>query len=112
MTYHGLWQSNQSPMHRRALHLAGFLLLLSTLGMAENSVARDDDYSLGARYISVLMAQQEAAAVIYTPYLSSVSKTAGTSLPVTSLAQLNAVWTMRPSAAQSISTHAVTGSSL
>jgi hypothetical protein len=29
-------------MHRRALHIASFLLLLSTLGMAESATTRGD----------------------------------------------------------------------
>jgi hypothetical protein len=102
-------------MHRRALHLASLLLLLSTLGMAEASVAHNGDFSLGSlggHYITVLLAQQDAAAVAHTSYDPDSSSHTATALPATSLAQINTVWTMRPSAAHSVLQHAVTGSSL
>jgi hypothetical protein len=99
-------------MQRRALHLASLLLLLSTLGMADASAVRDGDYSLGGHYITVLLAQQDAAAVAHTSYDPGSSSHTSTALPATSLAQINTAWTMRPSAAHSVLQHTVTGSSL
>jgi len=99
-------------MHRRALHLASLLLLLTTLGIADGSTSRDGDYSLGAHYITVLLAQQDAAAVAHTSFDPASNGRVDTALPATSLAQVNTAWTMRPAAAHSVSTHAVTGSSL
>jgi hypothetical protein len=98
-------------MHRRALHLASFLLLLSTLGMAEGAATRSGDHSLGAHYISVLLAQHEAAALAQTPDQSSDNLVA-TELPATSRAQVDIPWTMRPAASHTAKLHAVTGSSL
>jgi hypothetical protein len=88
-------------MHRRALHLASFLLLLSTLGMADGAATRGGDHSLGAHYISVLLAQHEAAALAQTTD-SVDNSVVATELPATSLAQVNAVWTMRPAASHSV----------
>jgi hypothetical protein len=99
-------------MHRRALHLASLLLLLTTLGIADGSASRDGDYSLGGHYITVLLAQQEATAVAHISFDPGRNRLTDTALPATSLAQVNTAWTMRPSAAHSISTHAVTGSGL
>ncbi len=99
-------------MHRRALHLASLLLLLSTLGLADSSAVRDGDFSLGAHYICALMARQDATTVAHTSFDSGNNGLADTSLPATSLAQVNTAWTMRPSAAHSALLHAVTGSSL
>jgi hypothetical protein len=98
-------------MHRRALHIASFLLLLSTLGMAESATTRGGDHSLGAHYISVLLAQHEAAALALTTDRTSDNLVA-TALPATSIAQVNTPWTMRPAAAHTAKLHAVTGSSL
>jgi hypothetical protein len=98
-------------MHRRALHLASFLLLLSTLGMAESAATCSGDHSLGAHYISVLLAQHEAAALAEATERTDTILVA-TELPATSLAQVKTPWTMRPAAAHSVMLHAVTGSSL
>jgi hypothetical protein len=99
-------------MHRRALQLAGFLLLLSTLGMAEGPASRAGGCSLGARYISVLLARHEAAADTRAGFAPAAHGLAAAALTPTSLAQANIAWAVRPPSAHSSATHAVTGSGL
>ncbi len=98
-------------MRRRALHLASLLLLLATLGAAEGSV-RDGDLSLGAHYITVLLAQQEALHSPGEPHTAARGHLLALALPAAALAESRSVWTVRPPAAHSLLQHAVTGSNL
>jgi len=99
-------------MRHRALHLAGLLLLLTTLSSAEAATLRDGRPAFGAHYISVLLAQQEAALAPQTSFTAGDADTLTLALPTDDLAQYNATWTMRPPSAHSVSLHAVTGCSL
>ena len=99
-------------MRHRALHLAGLLLLLTTLSSAETATLRDGRPAFGAHYISVLLAQQEAATATQTSFTAGDSNPLLLALRADDLAQYNATWTMRPPSAHSVSLHAVTGSSL
>jgi len=99
-------------MRHRALHLAGLLLLLTTLSSAEAATLRDGRPAFGAHYISVLIAQQEAATATQTTFTPGDANPLALTLPANDLAQYNATWTMRPPSAHSVSLHAVTGSSL
>jgi hypothetical protein len=98
-------------MRRRALHLASLLLLLATLGIADGSV-RDGDLSLGAHYITVLLAQRAAASVAAEPLARDAAsyKIATFALPASERATQAAVWTMRPPAAHSLALQAATSS--
>ena len=99
-------------MRHRALHLAGLLLLLTTLSSTEAATLRDGRPAFGAHYISVLLAQQEAAIATQTTFSPDDADALTLALPANDLAQYNATWTMRPPLAHSVSLHAVTGSSL
>jgi len=99
-------------MRLRAIHLASVLLLLASLGVAEGSSSRNGDYSLGAHYISVLLAQHEAAASIQAPRNEFASESLNLDLPTDELAHYRNPWTVAPPSAHTSSLHAVTGSSL
>jgi len=99
-------------MRHRALHLAGLLLLLTTLSSAEAATLRDGRPAFGAHYIGVLLAQQEAAIATQASFTPGDGDALTLALPTNDLAQYNTAWTMRPPSAHSVSLHAVTGSSL
>jgi hypothetical protein len=99
-------------VRRPVIHLAGLLLLLASLGSAEASVLREGNGSLGAHYIGILLAQQEAAAAPPSALALDIPSTRSINLPASALAHHRAARTLRPPAAQSIAQHAVTGSSL
>jgi hypothetical protein len=99
-------------MRLRARHLASVLLLLASLSATEAAVLRDGRPAFGAHYISVLLAQQDAALNSATELASTGSDPLKLALPAASLAQHRTIWTMRSPSAQSIRVHAVTGSSL
>ena len=99
-------------MRHRALHFAGLLLLLTTLSSAEATTLRDGRPAFGAHYISVLLAQQEAAIATQSAFVSGDSGPLKLALPADDLARSRAAWTMRPPSAQSLLVHAITGSSL
>jgi len=99
-------------MRRRAIHLASLLLLLASLGVAESSTLRDGDLSLGAHYISVLLAQQEAAHSLRADRNPGHINELALDLPAAALAGYRSVWTVRPPAAHSLLQHAVSGGSL
>jgi hypothetical protein len=104
--------SKMEQMRRRAIHLASLLLLLASLGVAESSTLRDGDLSLGAHYISVLLAQQEAAHSLRADRNPGHINELALDLPAAALAGYRSVWTVRPPAAHSLLQHAVSGSSL
>ncbi len=99
-------------MRLRAIHLASVLLLLASLSSADGAVLHDGEYTLGAHYIRVLLAQQEAAAGSQTTLDTDADEALALDLPVASVAQYRATWTMRPPSAHSVSLHAVTGSGI
>jgi hypothetical protein len=99
-------------MRRRALHLASLLLLLASLGVAEGSALRDGDLSLGAHYITALLAQHEAANTSGADLNPRNAANLALDLPPAALATHRSVWTQRPPAAHSLLQHAVSGSSL
>jgi len=98
-------------MRFRALHLAGVLLLLTSLGTAEGAAPRNTGYAFGAHYLGMLLAQQQAAQAAIaseTPLRESAGKPSTFALPTRSVAQHSITWTMRPPAAHSLHTQAVT----
>ena len=99
-------------MRLRARHLASVFLLLASLSASEASVLRDGRPAFGAHYISVLLAQQDAALNAATELHSTASDTLSLALPAASLAQHRTTWTMRSPSAHTTRVHAVTGSSL
>ena len=95
-------------MRFRPHHLACLVLLLSSLSGAEASALRTGRYSAGANYISVLLAQEQAAAnaeVILEPCTGDATQLA---LPAALLAQHRTAWTMRPPSAHSMQVQAAT----
>ena len=99
-------------MRLRAIHIASVFLLLASLSATEASVLRDGRPAFGAHYISVLLAQQDAALNASTEHHSTASDTLALALPAASLAQHRTIWAMRSASAHSILVHTVTGSSL
>jgi hypothetical protein len=99
-------------MRLRAIHFASLLLLLAAIGSAEGSGMRNVDYTLGGHYISVLLAQHEAATSAHAAITDEPHQARSLDLPTAALAQYKSPWTMRPPSAHSVSLHAVTGSSL
>ena len=99
-------------MRSRAIHLAGLLLLLASLGAADGAALRSGDLSAGGRYISMLLSQRGAASVAAEPLARDTAsyKIATFALPVTQRATHAAVWTMRPPAAHTLALQAVTSS--
>jgi len=95
-------------MRSRATQLACFLLLLTSLSTADAS-ARGEHFSIGGHYISVLLRQNAATARPESPLVRHLNEQAETQLPVPAIV-VRSVWTMRPPAAQSVHTHAVTAS--
>ena len=104
--------SKMEQMRRRALHLASLLLLLASLGVADGSSLRDGDLSLGAHYITVLLARQQAIQTSGEPRTPGHCNQLSLALPATALAGSRSVWTLRPPAAHSLLQQAVSGSSL
>jgi hypothetical protein len=98
-------------MRLRALHLAGIFLLLATLSTAEASVLHESASPLRAHYISILIAQQEAASV-FTEDPLGPGKREALALDLAPSAILRIARTMPPPSQHSVHTHAVTGSSL
>jgi hypothetical protein len=99
-------------MRQRALHLAGLLLLLASLGAAESPNLRDTPTSIGAHFIGILLAQQQADAAATIASNETPGEPLILNLPAAAAVHLNNPWTMRPPSAQTLSVHAVTGSSL
>ena len=99
-------------MRLRAIHIASVFLLLASLSATEASVLRDGRPAFGAHYISVLLAQQDAALNAGTELNSTADNTLTLALPAASLAQHRTIWAMRSPSAQSVLMHAVTSSSL
>jgi hypothetical protein len=95
-------------MKFRPHHLACLVLLLSSLSGAESSALRTGGYSAGAHYISVLLAQDHAAAQAEAVIEPRTGDVAQLSLPVASLAQHRTPWTMRPPSAHSLQLQAAT----
>ena len=95
-------------MRFRPHHLACLVLLLSSLSGAEASVLRAGRYSIVAKTISVLRAQEQAAAnaeVVLDPRAGDATQLA---LPSALLAQHRTAWTMRPPSAHSMQMQAAT----
>lgn len=95
-------------MRFRHHHLACLVLLLSSLSGAEGSALRTGGYRAVAQTISVLMAQEQAAAnteAVLEPQTGDVAQLA---LPAASLALHRTAWTMRPPSAHSMQVQAVT----
>ena len=99
-------------MRKRALHLAGFLLLLVALGAAEGPSVRDVQTRIGAHFIGILMAQQEAASAAGAASDAARGDAVGLKISADAVSQLKTAWDVRPPSAQSTGVHAVTGSSL
>jgi hypothetical protein len=99
-------------MRLRNRHLACLLLLLSSLSAADARSLRSADLTLGGRYISTLLCQSAAAAVIVKPLAEHAAspKTEAFALAPASRALHAAVWTMRPPAEDTAALHAVTSS--
>ena len=94
-------------MRFRALHLAGILLLLTTLGTAE-AAPRHSGYTFGAHYLGILIAQEQAAAASENALRTAPGRPSTLALPPHSAAHYSLTWTMRPPAAHSLHTQAVT----
>ncbi len=95
-------------MRFRPHHLACLVLLLSSLSGAEASALRTGRFSLVAKTISVLRAQEQAAAnpeVALEPRSGNSTQLA---LPAALLAQHRTPWTMRPPSAHSMQVQAAT----
>jgi hypothetical protein len=99
-------------MRLRRLHIASLILLLASLGVAEGSVVRDSGCTFGRHYISVLLAQQEAASSIETTFRFRGDDALALDLSAASLSHSRTCWTMRPPSAHSAGVRAVTGSGL
>ena len=99
-------------MRLRNRHLACLLLLLSSLSAADARGLRSADLTLGGRYISTLLCQSAAAAIIAKPLAQHATspKTEAFVLAPASRALHAAVWTMRPPAEHTAALHAVTSS--
>jgi hypothetical protein len=99
-------------MHLRNRHLACLLLLLSSLSAADARALRSTDLTLGGRYISTLLCQTAAAAIIAKPLAehTAPARTATFLLPPASRALHTAAWTMRPPAQHTAALQAVTSS--
>ncbi len=93
-------------MRLRNRHLACLLLVLSSLSAANARTAAyarglgAGDLTLGGRYISTLLCQTAAAAIIAEPLAehTAPARTATFVLPPASRALHTAAWTMRPPA--------------
>jgi len=95
-------------MRLRAINLACIFLLLSSLSAAEASVLRAGESTLGAHYIGVLLAQQEAAANTEAALSLRTREASELALPAASLSQHRTPWTMRPPSAHCVQLQAVT----
>jgi len=87
-------------MRLRNRHLACLLLLLSSLSAADARALRSTDLTLGGRYISTLLCQSAAAAIIAKPLAEHIAppRTDAFVLAPASRALHAAAWTMRPPA--------------
>jgi hypothetical protein len=99
-------------MRLRNRHLVCLLLLLSTLSAADARSLRSGELTLGGRYISTLLCQSAAAAVIAKPLAehSTAPKTEALMLPPASRALHAAAWTMHPPAKHTAALHTATSS--
>jgi hypothetical protein len=99
-------------MRLRNRHLACLLLLLSSLSAADARGLRSGDLTLGGRYISTLLCQSAAAAIIAKPLAEDTvaRKTEAFALAPASRVLHTAAWTMRPPAAHTAALHAITSS--
>ncbi len=99
-------------MRLRNRHLACLLLLLSSLSAADARSLRSGDLTLGGRYISTLLCQSAAAAVIAKPLAEHATsrRTEAFVLAPASRALQTAVWTMRPPAQHTAALQAATSS--
>jgi hypothetical protein len=97
-------------MRLRNHHLACLLLLLSSLSAADARSLRSGDLTLGGRYISTLLCQTAAAAIIAKPLAehTAPARTATFVLAPASRALHTAAWTMRPPALHTATLHATT----
>ena len=96
-------------MRLRAIHLASVLLLFASLGVAEGSALRDNDFSIGGHYISMLLGQDRGGISTQSEFNSEGGDALALDLPVASLALHRTVWTMRPPSAHCMELQAVTG---
>ena len=99
-------------MRLRNRHLACLLLLLSSLSAADARGLRSGDLTLGGRYISTLLCQSAASAIIAKPLAehTAPARTEAFVLPPASRALHAAAWTMRPPAQHVARLHATTSS--
>ena len=97
-------------MRLRNRHLACLLLLLSSLSAADARALRSTDLTLGGRYISTLLCQTAAAAIIAKPLAehTAPARTATFVLAPASRALHTAAWTMRPPAQHTAALQAFT----
>ena len=95
-------------MRSRAAQLACLLLLLTSLSAADAS-ARSEQFSIGGHYISALLRQNAATARPESPLVRHLNEQAEAQHPVSAVT-IRSVWAMRPPAAHSVHTHAVTAS--
>jgi hypothetical protein len=84
------------------------VLLLSSLSGAEASALRTGRHSAGANYISVLFAQEQAAAHIEVVPEPRTGDAQQLDLPVASLAHQRTAWAIRPPSAHSMQLQAAT----
>jgi hypothetical protein len=97
-------------MRLRNRHLVCLLLLLSTLSAADARSLRSGDLTLGGRYISTLLSQTAASAIIAEPLAehATPARTATFILAPASRALHAAAWTMRPPAQHTAALQAFT----
>lgn len=97
-------------MRSRAAQLACFLLLLTSLSAADAS-ARGEQFSLGGHYIATLLRHNAATAPLQSPLVRHLNQQAEVTPPVAQVI-IRSVWAMRPPAAHTAHTHAVTASAV
>ena len=97
-------------MRLRNRHLACLLLLLSSLSAADARALRSTDLTLGGRYISTLLCQSAATAIVAKPLAehAAPARIATFVLSPASRALNAAVWTMRPPSRHAAALHAAT----
>jgi len=95
-------------MRLRTRHLACLILLLSALSGAEGSTPRHGDYTLGAHYITALLAQEHAAVCAEAALVHHTNDLSNLALPAASLTLHRAPWTMRPPSAHASAVQAAT----
>jgi hypothetical protein len=99
-------------MRFRTRHLAFLLLLFASLSPAEGHAMSPANLPAGARYVSMLFSQRAATAISVPEEQTASYKIQTLALPAAARTQHRIAWAVRPPSAQSISQHAVTGSSL